>query len=131
MRIVLDPNVLVSGLLSPHGPPGRIVDLVLAGAVTPVVDDRILAEYREVLGRTRFPFDARDVAALLARIDAAAEHVAARPLARLLPDPDDMPFVEVAVAGRVEALVTGNARHYPDVDEVEVVSPGDWLRRLS
>jgi predicted nucleic acid-binding protein len=44
LRIVLDTNVLVSGLLSPHGPPGRIFDLLLGGKLTLVFDDRLLAE---------------------------------------------------------------------------------------
>ena len=33
MTIVVDTNVLVSGLLNPRGAPGRIVDLVIAGEV--------------------------------------------------------------------------------------------------
>ena len=130
MRIVLDTNVLVSGLLSPHGPPGRIVDLVLTGSLTLVVDDRVLAEYRQVLTRRRFPFDPRDVAALLTRIEAGADHVRSEPCGRALPDSDDLPFLEVALSGAVDALVTGNARHYRGVGEVDVVSPADWLRRL-
>jgi predicted nucleic acid-binding protein len=32
-----------------------------------------------------------------------------------LPDPDDMPFLEVAAAAEASALVTGNARHYRPV----------------
>jgi len=38
--------------------------------------------------------------------------VAARPLDVALPDPDDLPFLEVAAAGHADALVMGNARHF-------------------
>jgi hypothetical protein len=34
VRVVIDTNVLVSGVINPHGPPGRIVDHALAGAFT-------------------------------------------------------------------------------------------------
>lgn len=110
---MLDTNVLVAGLLNPHGPPGRIVDLWLAGELDLVVDDRILAEYREVLARPKFGFEPRDVAALMALIAAGAEPVAAEPLAVSLPDLDDLPFLEVAVAADGATLVTGNLRHFP------------------
>jgi len=65
MKIVLDTNVLVSALLSPFGPPARVLDLILVGDLIPVFDDRILAEYRQVLARERFGFDPGDVADLL------------------------------------------------------------------
>ena len=51
MSIVLDTNVLVSGLLRGGVPPGRIVDLVVTGQVRVALDGRILAEYRDVLLR--------------------------------------------------------------------------------
>ena len=47
---VLDTNVVVSGLLSQIGAPGRIIDLALNGELRPVFSDSILAEYRVVLG---------------------------------------------------------------------------------
>jgi predicted nucleic acid-binding protein len=47
MRIVVDTNVLVSGLLSPFGPPGVIVSLTAAGRLSLCYDARILAEYAE------------------------------------------------------------------------------------
>ena len=50
---VLDTNVLVSGLLSPFGPPGRLVDALLARHLRIASDDRIEAEYREVLARPK------------------------------------------------------------------------------
>ena len=53
-RAVFDTNVVVSGFLSPAGPPGRIVEWLRNGEVQAVVDDRIMAEYAEVLARPVF-----------------------------------------------------------------------------
>lgn len=93
VRIVLDTNVLVSGLLNPHGAPGRIVDLVLEGTLTLLVDDRVLAEYQGVLTRPRFGFEAGDVGAVIDFIDVSAERVPSVPLRLTALDPDDTAFI--------------------------------------
>jgi putative PIN family toxin of toxin-antitoxin system len=132
VRIVLDTNVLVSGLLNPHGPPGRILDLITSGLVRVLYDDRIIAEYREVLARPRFGFDPDDVETLLEFIASEGESVISAPLALVLPDPDDLPFLEVAVAGRADALVTGNTDHFvPSAGEhhAEVCLPAVFISK--
>ncbi|MDP6116974.1 MAG: putative toxin-antitoxin system toxin component, PIN family [Planctomycetota bacterium] len=113
MRVVLDTNVLVSGLLSPFGPPAEIVRLVAVGKLKLCYDARILAEYREVLARPRFGFDSGKVDDLLEQISSEGELVTATPLSRHLPDPDDEPFLEVACGTAAECLVTGNLKHFP------------------
>ena len=65
MRVALDTNVLVSGLLSPHGNCGEIVRMVSAGKVIPCHDARILSEYKEVLRRPKFPFRKEEIASLI------------------------------------------------------------------
>ncbi len=112
MRVVVDSNVVVSALLSPHGPPAQVLRLVLQGDLCLLFDVRVLAEYREVLARPRFGFDPDDIRAVLDGLEAGGEAVMTRPLTVRLPDPDDLPFLEVAVAGRTDALVTGNPRHF-------------------
>jgi putative PIN family toxin of toxin-antitoxin system len=131
MKIVLDTNVLVSGLLQPFGPSGQIVRLVAAGELVLCHDPRILAEYREVLRREKFGFDPARVETLLEEIRADGLAVAARPLATGLPDPDDDPFLEVAAAGGARCLVTGNAKHYPDPARggIEVLAPRAFIER--
>ena len=57
MKIVLDTNVLVSGLLTPFGPCGEIVRMVSAGKLILYIDARILSEYNEVLQRPKFKFN--------------------------------------------------------------------------
>jgi uncharacterized protein len=129
MKIVLDTNVLVSGLLQPFGPSGQIVRLVASGALVLCHDSRILAEYRDVLLREKFHFDPERVEILLEEIRADGIPVAARPLAIRLPDPDDEPFLEVALSGGAKYLVTGNLKHYPaDARHgVEVLSPRSFI----
>ncbi|MGH7625267.1 MAG: putative toxin-antitoxin system toxin component, PIN family [Gemmatimonadaceae bacterium] len=133
LRIVLDTNVLISGLLSAHGPPAQLLDLALTGELALLLDDRILAEYREVTQRPRFGFSQADVARAVDALAVIAEHVAAPPLAVNLPDPGDLPFLEVAAAGGADALVTGNRRHFATVrgrHHVRICAPRELLDTL-
>lgn len=132
MRLVVDTDVLVSGLLTPGGPPARLVDLIVDGQVHLLIDDRILDEYRRVLTRGRFGFNPDDVAALLRFVELSAESVTAARIRFALPDASDRPFLEVAISGGADALVTGNLRHYPAAATraISVVTPASLVRRL-
>ncbi len=129
MRIVLDTNVIVSGLLNPHGKPGTILQMVVSRTVTICYDARVIDEYHEVLHRPKFPINEAEVDAVLEQIEAAGHLVATSPLPRNLPDPDDEPFLEVALAGSAECLVTGNIKLYPEDRRrgMKVVSPGEFV----
>jgi len=129
LRIVLDTNVLVSGLLSPYGAPADVVRLVVSGGVTLCVDARILVEYGQVLARPKFAFDPDKVEALLDFIESEAVPVMPTPLDHGLPDPSDEAFLEVAIAGQADALVSGNLVHDPARARagVTVLGPADFL----
>lgn len=129
MKIVLDTNVIVSGLLSPFGCPSEIVRMVAAGALELCYDARVISEYRSVLLRPKFSFDRVHVNYLLEQIKADGHVVAALPLSKRLPDPDDEVFLEVALSGRAQYLVTGNLKHFPmkEREGINVVSPRYFL----
>jgi len=129
MKIVLDTNVLVAGLLSHFGPCAPIVRMVSSGELTLYLDARILSEYDEVLRRPKFGFRTDKVAALLDYIEHNGTLVASSPLADPLPDPGDQPFLEVAVAGEAACLVTGNRVHFParQCQGIKVSSPSEFL----
>lgn len=134
MRLVLDTNVLVSGMLAAGNPPGRIVDFLRAGKIQLQVDERILAEYDGVLSRPKFRrcFSLFEKDLIMDYIRADSEwHVCTR-IVEGLPDAKDACFLEVAHEARV-ALVTGNARHYPEEFRggVEVISPREFLNRIT
>lgn len=132
MRVVLDTNVLVSGLISPNGPPADILRLLETRPIVPCFNEVILNEYREVLARPRFEIPADRVASLLQRFEAVGELIVAESVSGEFPDPKDAPFLEVALAAQADFLVTGNLRHFPARvrQGVVVVSPRDFLEAL-
>ncbi|MBN2373530.1 putative toxin-antitoxin system toxin component, PIN family [bacterium] len=129
MKIVLDTNVLVSGLLNAYSASGEILQLVASGSLDLCYNTRILSEYRDVLLRLKFSFDKVHVESLLDQIEFCGHIVAARPLKKRLPDPDDEPFLEVALEERAQCLVTGNLRHFPTelFNSMNILSPSDFL----
>lgn len=134
MRAVVDTNVFVSGLINPLGPPGHVVDETYVRSFVLLYDDRIFGEYTEVFHRPELPIDADQADALLGFIESEGEYVSGRPTDVVLPDMTELPFLEVAIAGRADALITGNLKHFNPVHgshHVRVISPVDFLRKLN
>lgn len=128
MRIVLDTNVLVAALLNPRGNPASILNAILEEDVVVLVDDRIPDEYRDVLKRAKFAFPRDSVSALLDFLEHHGEYIAAGPAPGPITDPDDVPFYEVAVAGKADYLVTGNVKHFPG--EARIVLPAEFVEAI-
>lgn len=113
MKVVLDTNVVVSGLLHSEGNPGQVLALALSGAIQVCHDERIVAEYREVLARPRFKLNPERGKEVLAKLEADGMSTDVQAEKLDLPDADDEPFLAVALAADAAYLVTGNARHFP------------------
>ena len=66
---------------------------------------------------------------LLDFIRQCGQFVSSSPLQNPLPDPDDEPFLEAAIAGNVKALITGNSVHYPKLlrKGINIVSPAEFI----
>jgi putative PIN family toxin of toxin-antitoxin system len=127
--IVLDTNVIVSGILRPYSKAAAILRLVATGTVQLAYDFRILSEYQDVLNRPKFPFKKEDTITFLDQVEKEGIVVSVMPLKFRLPDPDDEPFLEVALATRAEAIVTGNKRHFPrkEYEGIRILSPSEFL----
>lgn len=131
MRVVVDTNVLVSGLISADGPCGQILRLLTEDVLQPCLDERILAEYEAVLPRPELQIDAEDVAGTIEIIRESGEFLTPLPLPMELPDAKDMPFLEVAASSEA-VLITGNLRHFPARARagVRVMTPREFLDLL-
>jgi putative PIN family toxin of toxin-antitoxin system len=134
LRVVADPGVLVSGVLTRVGPPAEILDRWRAGEFDLVVSPKLLGELEDVLLRPTFrsaisELDARDYVDGL-----AAEAV-------LVPDPDEVPavtrdpdddyLVALAVAADADAIVSGDT-HLTELENprMPVVKPRGFVERL-
>ena len=113
MRVVLDTNVLVSGLLKPAGNERRVLRLGLARRFTLLLSAPIFAEYKAVLPRPRFKLQPAEVAQALAHLREVAEWIEPNVTLNVAKEETDNRFLECAVAGQADYLVTGNAKHFP------------------
>lgn len=113
VRIVLDTNILVSALISPDGPPGRLLAAVKHDRLTLITSAPQLSELSAVLSREHLrahirPEEAED---LLGGLDAVGEVVTNLPPVSLSADPDDNLILATAISGRADLVVSGDKRH--------------------
>ena len=126
MKVVLDTNVLISGILNPNGAPGQILNLFFNKKIKLLIDTRIYREYEEVLGRPKFRFNKDLLQSLLEFIRIESEFILASPNSLAFTDEDDKMFYEVALTGAASNLITGNRKHFPD--DKFIVGPTEFIQ---
>jgi len=129
---VIDTNVLVSAALTPGGVCDQLLLHAIAGHFVPAWDNSLLAEYRDVLSRPKFGLSRAAIRDLLAAFPQSGFFRGVTAGANL-PDPDDTPFVAVALATADRTIVTGNPKHFPPaaIKTVTILSPRVALEILS
>ena len=133
LRVVLDTNVIISGLINPKGPPGEVLKALKAGRFILVTSQAINEEILEVMDRPRL----RDKYGLADHMfDIAfilwerAEVIAKLPTVKASRDPDDNKFLEAALGGLAHYVVTGDIKDLLSLVEYEgirIVSPEQFL----
>jgi putative PIN family toxin of toxin-antitoxin system len=99
--------------LKPGGLESKVTHLALTGKITACVTSEILAEYRDVLSRSKLASVNLAAIELLASLERAATLVKTKSLVTESIDDDDNRFLECAEASSAVYLITGNLRHYP------------------
>jgi len=107
MRVVFDTNVLVSALVFPGGQGDAALRRIIAGTDRLLMSRAILDELLEVLSR-KFARDAEELAHVAVFVSELAMVVAPRRRLRVVKDDPDNRILECAIAGRAEAIVTGD-----------------------
>jgi putative PIN family toxin of toxin-antitoxin system len=138
MNVVLDANIYVSALITAGGNPAQILTRWQEGEIDVVVSDEIIEEIRRVTSypklweRYRSVRENRDE--LIERLREIAIVVEpSRTLSAVLQDESDNRYVECAIEGRAEYIVTGDP-HLLDIREyqgVEILSPAALLAVLA
>ena len=125
---VIDTNVLVSAMLKWDSVPGNVMELVFDGAITPILNERIVNEYQDVLSRPKFHLTEDIVRDVMDGIKSQGIYVDAETIDVELPDPNDTVFYEVVMERRKTEdayLVTGNIKHFPQ--KPFIVTPREMM----
>lgn len=133
MKVILDTNVLVSGIFF-AGVPGQIVDAWSDDVLSLVLTPNILEEYARVghAMAARYPDGRKAFASMLEILAVHSPVLDASPLpSQVSADPDDDKFLAAAVASSVRLLISGD-RHLLEVSGwrgIVVLTPREFVRQ--
>jgi putative PIN family toxin of toxin-antitoxin system len=106
VRVLLDTNVLISGILF-RGAPRTLLERAIRGELDLVTSPALLDELEGVLVR-RFEFPPELGRAVRTEVESLAEVVVPEEVPAVSRDPDDDQVLAAAIRGTVEAIVTGD-----------------------
>ena len=108
MRVILDTNVLVSGIFF-SGPPFQILNAWRNKEIQLVISTAILAEYQRVAMILGAKYSQVDLVPVLNLLTVNSEIVETPPLAEVVcADPDDDMFIACALASKTKIIISGD-----------------------
>jgi putative PIN family toxin of toxin-antitoxin system len=134
-QIVLDTNVLISGLRSRQGSSFKILSLVGTGKFDIHVSVPLVLEYREILNREieNLYITTEQIESIIAlHCSIATQHEIFFLWRPCLRDPKDDMVLELAVKARCDSVVTHNIRDFSGIDRfgISVTTPANFLRNI-
>jgi putative PIN family toxin of toxin-antitoxin system len=135
VKVVLDTNVLVSGLMLPDSVPGRIVAAWRGAQFELVLSESLLDEigrvlsYPKIQGRLRWGQDEIARFLLLLRFKADIVDITGEK-ASVPRDPGDDPILATLLAADADCLVSGDGDLLAMRDRFPIQSPAEFVRRL-
>lgn len=135
MRVVLDTNVLLSGLMFPDGAPGRVVAAWREARFDVVMSVHQLAEIGRALAYPRIRrvlgWDDQRIEKFIRQIYVRVQIVDLHGITVEVPaDPDDAPILATLVAGKADVLVTGDGDLLALHERFPIQTPSEFVRRL-
>lgn len=135
LQVVLDTNILIAALRSPHGASFRVLSSLGSGHFGTHISVPLVLEYESVAARhlDDLPIsraDVEDVLDYICQVSTAHEiYYIWRPF---LPDPRDDMVLEVAVAGGCDAVVTFNKQDFRGCEQfgLRTLTPAELLREI-
>lgn len=134
-RAVLDPNVLISGLISPSGPNARILAGLRTGTFELVTSPQLLDELRGVLLRDKFRryVTGDEVEEFVGMIRRESQVLEDPPATgpQLSEDPHDEYLIALARSAGVDALVSGDPHLTRLRNLIPARTPREFLDEIS
>ena len=135
MKVVLDTNVLLSGLMFPDGAPGRVVAAWRQARFEIVISVPQLAEIGRALAypkiRRILGWDDQRIEQFIRQLYIRAQIVDLAGTTVQVPgDPDDIPILATLVAAKADVLITGDGDLLALRDRYAIQTPAEFVRKL-
>ena len=136
MRAVIDTGIFVSALIRRRGTIGSVLRALIEGRFTAIYTTELLVEIIDVLGRDRmrvkYHIQPEDVSALIHLIRLRGELVIPNQIVSACRDPKDDKFLEAALAGCVDCIVSGDADllDMGSFEAIPILRPAEFLAQL-
>ena len=135
MRVILDTNILISALIVPEGAPSYLYQCWRRNRFTLISSEEQLKEFGRV---TRYPrlerfLNQATAGTMVNEVRALAALTGPLPRIDISPDPADNFLLAMAVAGKADFLVTGDAMHLLSLERhgnTRIVTPRETALRL-
>jgi len=131
MRVVADTNVIVSAVIA-GGKPRKLLGTFLQGELELVLSPEIIDEIVDVLERPKFQLDEEEIHRIVGALIQTAHIVELESDHRVIAeDPDDDKFLNTAIDGRADAIVSGDS-HLLDLNTfqgVTILSVAEMLKQ--
>ncbi len=129
MKIVLDTNVLISGIFF-TGPPFQILEAWQKGKLSFVVSKEILSEYQRVAQEISLKFPSIDITKILQLISIHSKIVNTQGHeVSVCEDPDDNMFISCAIVSNSKIIVSGD-KHLLKISgyqNIQVLKPREFI----
>lgn len=128
LRVVLDTNILISGLLY-LGKPKRLIDLALTGKIEVVSSYEMIDEFKRVIAREKFKLSPIEQEEFINFVIRLSKITSVRSKFKVVGDPDDDKVINTAYDGKVQYIVSGDrlVREVREFNGIRIVKASEML----
>lgn len=134
MKVTLDTNVVISGLLTPVGPPGKIIDLWADGNIEVVVSPAVITEYMGVFLRPKFARtgtleERQQLLEGFINLPNTILVLPDREINTITADPSDNRILECARTAETNCLISGDSHLLAlgEYERIPIITPSQFI----
>jgi len=131
MRIILDTNVFISGIFF-SGPPSQILKAWENQNLQIVLSKHILVEYQRVADELSLKYPQIDITPIIELVTIHGQFIDTEGIdISICEDPDDDKFIECAIAGKCNIIVSGDTHllKLKEYKSVKIIKPRDLIEK--
>lgn len=132
LKVVIDTNIFLSGLLNESGASAKLIEYLRNGTFSLILSSDVFDEYANVIFDFNNDVLIEDAVELFLMILQRSNFVIPTEKHDVCRDKDDNKFIECAVAAHADFIVTKNIKHFPrkHYEGTKIVKIRDFLKIL-